>query len=224
MEAELAALAASGATALVGLIVSESWDRAKSGLVRFFGRRTSDEAADEELQSELEELGRAWAAGDAAARERVQAGLRRRLEGIFQEDSEAAVELAQLLSAVAPDASRTFVNLVGGGVNYGPAFQGSHIHGGITFHVQSALTPASDLAVRPDQVPLVTVKYSNRRAELAALDATLGVRVERPGSVAVDVLDGLPGVGKTAMAWRWAETAQERFPDGQLYVDFAALT
>ncbi|MEV4038566.1 NB-ARC domain-containing protein [Streptomyces umbrinus] len=223
MEAELAALVASGATALVGLIVSESWDRAKSGLVRFFGRRTSDEAADEELQSEHEELGRAWAAGDAAARERVQAGLRRRLEGIFQEDSEAAVELAQLLSAVAPDASRTFVNLVGGGVNYGPAFQGSHIHGGITFHVQSALTPPSDLAVRPDQVPLVTVKYSNRRAELAALDATLGVRVERPGSVAVDVLDGLPGVGKTAMAWRWAETAQERFPDGQLYVDFAAL-
>ncbi|WTI18426.1 tetratricopeptide repeat protein [Streptomyces sp. NBC_00820] len=113
--------------------------------------------------------------------------------------------------------------MVSGGVNHGPAFQGSHIHGGITFHVQSAPTPASGLAVRPDQVPLVTVKYSNRRAELASLDATLGPRVERAGSVAVDVLDGLPGVGKTAMAWRWAETAQERFPDGQLYVDFAAL-
>ncbi|MFI9169697.1 NB-ARC domain-containing protein [Streptomyces lincolnensis] len=223
MEAELAALAASGATALVGVIVSESWERAKSGLVRFFGRRGSAEAADEELRSQREELGRASAAGDADAQERVRARLRQRLEGIFLEDPEAAEELAQLLAAQAPDTSRTFVNLVGGGVNYGPAFQGSHIHGGITFHVQPAPTPASDRPVRPDQVPLMTVKYSNRRAELAALDATLGARAERPGSVAVDVLDGLPGVGKTAMAWRWAETAQDRFPDGQLYVDFAAL-
>lgn len=223
MEAELAALAASGATTLVGLIVSDSWERAKSGLVRFFGRRAPGEAVEEELQAEHTELDRARAAGDAVAQERVQERLRQRLEEIFQGDPGAAEELAQLLSTLAPDASRTFVNLVSGGANYGPAFQGSHIYGAMTFQVQSAPTPASDLAVRPDQVPLMTVKYSNRRAELAALDARLGAQVEGPGSVAVDVLDGAPGVGKTAMAWRWAETAQDLFPDGQLYVDFAAL-
>ena len=51
MEAELAALAASGATTLVGLMVSESWERAKSGLARFFGRGAPGEAAEAELQA-----------------------------------------------------------------------------------------------------------------------------------------------------------------------------
>ncbi|MER8073378.1 NB-ARC domain-containing protein [Streptomyces sp. NPDC094034] len=224
MEAELAALAASGATTLVGLMVSESWERAKGGLVRFFRRRSSDEATEEELQAARDELETARAAGDAGTRAEVQARLRQRLEGMFQEDPATAQELAQMLSELAPDASRAFINLVSGGANYyGPAFQGSHIHGGITFHVQPAPAPASSLPARPDQVPVLTIPYSNRRTELAALDETLGTRTGAPASVGIDVLDGLPGVGKTAMAWRWAELSQERFPDGQLYVDFAAL-
>ncbi|MFG2884174.1 NB-ARC domain-containing protein [Streptomyces sp. NPDC048297] len=224
MEAELAALATSGATTLVGLIVSESWGRAKDGLVRFFGRRAADEAAaQEELQSEREELDRARAAGDTRAREQVHERLRQRLEEIFQDDPGSAEELAQFLSAQAPDASRTFVNLVSGGVNYGPAFQGSHIHGGITFNVRPAPAPAAGRPVRPDQVPVVTVPWSNRRAELADLDGTPGAREGVPGPVGIDVLEGLPGVGKTALACRHAELVRSRFPDGQLYVDFAAL-
>lgn len=222
VEAELAALAASGATTLVGLMVSESWERAKGGLVQFFRRRSSGEAAEEELQTFTDEVESARAVGDVRTQAEVQARLRRRLEEMFQEDPATAEELAQLLSELAPDASRAFTNLVSGGVNYGPVFQGSHIHGGITFYIQSAPTPASSLPIRPDQVPVVTVPYSNRRAELAVLNETLGTRTGVSG-VGVDVLDGLPGVGKTAMAWRWAELAQERFPDGQLYVDFAAL-
>jgi tetratricopeptide (TPR) repeat protein len=220
VEAELAALAASGATTLVGLMVSESWERAKGGLARFFGRRASGQATEDELQASSAELGSARAAGDAGAQADVQARWRQRLEDIFQEDPAAAEELAELLSELAPDASRTFVSLVSGGVNYGPAFQGSHIHGGITFNVQSA--PLADLD-RPDQVPVVTVPFSNRTAELAFLDEVLGTRAGGSGSVGVGVLDGLPGVGKSTMAWRWADMARGRFPDGQLYVDFADL-
>ncbi|MFD0319085.1 NB-ARC domain-containing protein [Streptomyces flavalbus] len=220
MEAELAALAASGATTLVGLIVSESWERAKSGLGRFF--RRSDGPADdgeEELRATRDALERARATGDVRGEERVHARLRQRLADIFQTEPGAAEELARLLAALAPDTSHTFVNLVSGGVNHGPVFQGSHIHGGITFTVQStAPQPATGPTVRPDQVPAVTVRFSNRHAELATLDATPGT-----APVSVDVLDGLPGVGKTAMAWQWAARARERFPDGQLYVDFAAL-
>ncbi|KAF5990824.1 hypothetical protein BOG92_001480 [Streptomyces sp. WAC00263] len=204
-------------------MVSESWERAKSGLARFFGRRASGETAEEELQAASEELDSARAAGDAGVQADVQARWRQRLEGVFREDPGAAGELAQLLSELAPDASRTFVNLVSGGVNYGPAFQGSHIHGGITFNVQPAQSSASGLAVRPDQVPAVTVPFSNRTAELAVLDEALGARPGGCGSVDVGVLDGLPGVGKTTMAWRWAAAARGLFPDGQLYVDFAAL-
>ncbi|WP_241827140.1 NB-ARC domain-containing protein [Streptomyces graminilatus] len=227
MEAELATLAASAATTLVGLIVSESWERAKGGVVRFFGRRASGEPAEDELRAEREELDRARSTGDSQAQERVHEHLRQRLAGIFRTDPRAAEELAQLLTALAPDASSTFVNLVSGGVNHGPVFQGSHIHGGVAFYVQSAPAPApapaAVLPVRPDQVPVVTVQFSNRTAELAALDETLGTPAGSSAAVGVDVLDGLPGVGKSAMAWRWAARARERFPDGQLYVDFAAL-
>ncbi|MGM9383392.1 NB-ARC domain-containing protein [Streptomyces antibioticus] len=110
-------------------------------------------------------------------------------------------------------------------MNYGPAFQGSHIHGGITFNVGTAPTPASSAGavVRPDQVPSVTVPFSNRTTELATLDELLGGRADRSGSVDVGVLAGLPGVGKTTMAWQWAAASRALFPDGQLYVDFAAL-
>lgn len=223
MEAELTALAASGATTLVGLMVSESWERAKSGLARFFGRRDVGTDTEEELQAASEELESARAAGDTGGQAEVQARLRQRLEQVFQEDPGAAAELAQLLSELAPDASHTFVNLVSGGVNHGPAFQGSHIHGGVTFNIQSAQSPAPGVPARPDQVPSVTVPFSNRTAELAVLDEALGARAGRPGSVDVGVLNGLPGVGKTTMAWRWAARVRELFPDGQLYVDFAAL-
>jgi hypothetical protein len=34
---------------------------------------------------------------------------------------------------------------------------------------------------------------------------------------------GMPGVGKAALASRWAVTAQPRFPGAQLCVDFVAL-
>ncbi|MFE2041591.1 ATP-binding protein [Streptomyces sp. NPDC059477] len=220
METELAALAASGATALVGLLVSDAYERAKGRLGRFLGRGAPDTAAEDEVRAAREEL----SAGGAGTPALVETRLRHRLEGVFQDDPGAARELARLLSEVAPETSRTFVSLVGGGVYHGPVFQGSAIHGGITFQVAAPPPSAPGLpSPRPDQVPTVTVPFSNRTAELALLDDTLAPRAEGSAAVAVDVLDGLPGVGKTTMAWHWAQRARDRFPDGQLYVDFAAL-
>ncbi|MEU6107327.1 tetratricopeptide repeat protein [Streptomyces albidoflavus] len=223
MEAELGALAVSGATALVGLIVSEGFERAKSGLTRIFRRRASGAGAEEELSGAREELAEARAGGDASAAAAVELRLRRRLEEVFREDVGAAEELAQLLSQVAPEASRGFVNLVGGGVNHGLVLQGSSVHGGIHYHAVAAPSPAPDRAVRPSQVPVVMVPFSNRTEELAAWEARLRPGTDGAPRVSLDVLDGLPGVGKTAMAWRCAELAEGRFPDGHLYVDFAAL-
>ncbi|WP_234314125.1 NB-ARC domain-containing protein [Streptomyces sp. NBRC 109706] len=36
------------------------------------------------------------------------------------------------------------------------------------------------------------------------------------------VIKALPGMGKTALVCRWAESAQDAFPDGQLFVDFGS--
>ncbi|MEV7089489.1 hypothetical protein AB0O07_26965 [Streptomyces sp. NPDC093085] len=273
MEAELAALAVSGATTFVGLIASEAFERVKGGLARFLRRgggagegadgragvgagvgagEDVGEDVDAELEADRAELARARAAGDGRAEAVVRDRWRQRLEAVFRADPGAAEELARLLSEVAPEASRGFVTLVTGGVNHGPAFQGARIEGGVTFHVHRNTPPpvpmggawdaarggapggamggAPDAVVRPDQVPVVTVPFSNRTAELAALDAALGGARDAgggtgavPGAVALGVLAGLPGVGKSAMAWRWAARSKELFPGGQLYVDFATL-
>jgi tetratricopeptide (TPR) repeat protein len=70
----------------------------------------------------------------------------------------------------------------------------------------------------PRELPPATANFSGRDGELAALDrglAGLGTAV----APAVLGIEGPPGVGKTALALRWAHSVADRFPDGQLYVD-----
>ncbi|MFJ2256931.1 NB-ARC domain-containing protein [Streptomyces sp. NPDC087844] len=219
MEAELAALAASGATTLVGLMISDSWSSAKERLTRFLAQRRSAGEAEEELQAASEELARARLAEDTAAEEEIEADWRQRLLDVLREEPAAAAELRGLLAEWAGNVSHTVIS---GGVNHGPAFQGAQIHGGITFNVPAAMPTAGETA-RPDQVPVLTGPFSNRRRELSLLDAMCGAAARRQSGVDVTVVGGLPGVGKSAMTRKWASMSRQLFPDGQLYVDFAAL-
>ncbi|MFB7504535.1 hypothetical protein [Streptomyces broussonetiae] len=68
---------------------------------------------------------------------------------------------------------------------------------------------------QPDRLLAPTGTFSNRGAELDRLDTVCG----EPGRVA---LAGLPGVGRTAIACRWADKERDRFPDGLFSVDRAA--
>ncbi|WNF25529.1 tetratricopeptide repeat protein [Streptomyces sp. C11-1] len=108
------------------------------------------------------------------------------------------------------------------GTTYGPTVQAGAIHGGITFNVQEA--PPSGTYVPPDEIPPLAVRFVNRTKGLAALDTWLARNGADGGaSVGFAALYGLPGVGKTALATHWAERERERFPDGQIYVDYASL-
>ena len=81
--------------------------------------------------------------------------------------------------------------------------------------------PLADLrqatAAVPRQLPAAVPDFTGRVAELAALDAVLDAT--GPARVPVAVIDGPPGVGKTALALCWAHRAASTFPDGQLYVN-----
>ncbi|GLY49659.1 NB-ARC domain-containing protein [Lentzea sp. NBRC 102530] len=66
----------------------------------------------------------------------------------------------------------------------------------------------------PRQLPAVVSTFSGRHDELAALDAALD-----SGVAVISAVNGTAGVGKTALALRWAHRVAERFPDGQLYVN-----
>jgi len=69
----------------------------------------------------------------------------------------------------------------------------------------------------PRQLPLDVPGFTGRERELAELDAILAQG--RPDGPVLCALAGTAGVGKTALAIRWAHRVADRFPDGQLYLD-----
>jgi DNA-binding SARP family transcriptional activator/Tfp pilus assembly protein PilF len=77
----------------------------------------------------------------------------------------------------------------------------------------------ASLAV-PRELPAGPRHFAGRTRELAALTELLsrpGARA--PGTVVISAIGGTAGVGKTALAVRWAHQIADQFPDGQLYVN-----
>jgi DNA-binding SARP family transcriptional activator/tetratricopeptide (TPR) repeat protein len=74
---------------------------------------------------------------------------------------------------------------------------------------------------RPVQLPADVAGFTGRAADLAALDALLaGADAGSvPAAVVISAIDGMAGVGKTALAVHWAHRIAERFADGVLYVN-----
>ena len=85
--------------------------------------------------------------------------------------------------------------------------------------VPASRTAVAALRPPPSQMPAATPGFVGRTAELRRLNRLLLAVGERSGQVPAALVTGYPGVGKTALAVRWAHRVRERFPDGQLYVD-----
>ncbi|MFC5822601.1 tetratricopeptide repeat protein [Nonomuraea insulae] len=79
--------------------------------------------------------------------------------------------------------------------------------------------PAEPLPVgevpKPRQLPADVPDFTGRQHSLDLLTAWL----ERPQRTNTMVVQGLPGVGKTALVTRWAHQHADRFPDGQIVID-----
>jgi transcriptional regulator with XRE-family HTH domain len=73
------------------------------------------------------------------------------------------------------------------------------------------------------QLPAPVPDFLGREADLAQAREFLGVARDRP-AVPVLTISGLPGAGKTALALQLAHALRPSFPDGQLYLEFAAST
>ncbi|MFH8475639.1 hypothetical protein [Streptomyces sp. NPDC018000] len=107
MEAELVALAASGATALVQHMVADSWGQVRQRLVTFFARGGATPEEEAELAGELEELRDELTrardgGGDGALIGDAEVEWRARLRRRLAEDPQAAVELQSILDELSP--------------------------------------------------------------------------------------------------------------------------
>ena len=77
-------------------------------------------------------------------------------------------------------------------------------------------TPARSM---PRQLPAATRHFTGRVMELVDLD-----RVHDTSAVVITAIDGMAGVGKTALAVQAAHAMVERYPDGQLFIDLHGYT
>ncbi|GAA3713022.1 hypothetical protein GCM10022224_093190 [Nonomuraea antimicrobica] len=79
--------------------------------------------------------------------------------------------------------------------------------------------PAEPLPVgevpKPRQLPADIPDFTGRQQSLDLLTAWL----ERPRRTNTMVVQGLPGIGKTALVTHWGHLHADRFPDGQIVID-----
>ncbi|MBF9131855.1 hypothetical protein I0C86_23230 [Plantactinospora sp. S1510] len=71
----------------------------------------------------------------------------------------------------------------------------------------------------PQQVPAAVPTFVGRDTELRWLDALADPGGSQPEAPPVGIISGTAGVGKTALAVRWAHQMRRLFPDGQLYLN-----
>lgn len=95
------------------------------------------------------------------------------------------------------------------GTVLGPTVQAGSVHGGVHFHHREA-----DEVPVPRQPPAPPAHFVGRDAELLEIDRLLAEPRDGPALV---VITGVGGIGKSALALRWAQREGGQFPDGQLY-------
>jgi DNA-binding SARP family transcriptional activator/tetratricopeptide (TPR) repeat protein len=71
----------------------------------------------------------------------------------------------------------------------------------------------------PRQLPAPPQSFTGRAAELADID-----RMPDRSTVVITAIDGMAGIGKTALAVHAAHRVADRYPDGQLFVDLHGYT
>lgn len=80
---------------------------------------------------------------------------------------------------------------------------------------QGSITPLGAWPAVPRHLPAAVTGFVGREAALAQLTRLLPPQ----GATPVVAISGTAGVGKTALAVRWAWKCADSFPDGQLYVN-----
>lgn len=117
LEEALAALAATGGSALVQAATTDAWEKAKSGFARLLGRgdKRRTEVIEGRLENTRAELVPLTGAGLTRAREVMAAEWTTRLRDTLEEDPDAAESLRVLLDELATSGVSADHSLITGG-------------------------------------------------------------------------------------------------------------
>jgi hypothetical protein len=85
-------------------------------------------------------------------------------------------------------------------------------------HDQAPWSTAKAFAL-PRQLPPAPAQFTGRAAALTALTRLMDESSVTGLMPMIAVIEGTAGIGKTALAVRWAHQEANRFPDGQLYLN-----
>jgi DNA-binding SARP family transcriptional activator len=84
--------------------------------------------------------------------------------------------------------------------------------------------PSAGATAVPRQLPAAPEYFTGRHGELDRLAAIAHGVGAHAGTVVISAIDGMAGIGKTALAVHAAHRVAERFPDGQLFLDLHGYT
>jgi DNA-binding SARP family transcriptional activator/tetratricopeptide (TPR) repeat protein len=177
-------------------------------------------AALEDRAEALLRMGRA--AGLAGELSALAAGnpYRERLAGLLMRALYQGSRQADALTAYQRTRQRLVDEL---GVEPGPYLQGVHRDilrngdaAGASRPDTSHRSPMGAAQAAPQQLPPAVRHFAGRRAELEALEREAA---RAAATVVISAIGGTAGVGKTALAIRFAHQVAGRFDDGQLYVN-----
>ncbi|MFI0425158.1 hypothetical protein [Spongiactinospora sp. 9N601] len=116
-------------------------------------------------------------------------------------------------------------NRISGGTVHGPVIQARSV----TLHAAGwpFTEPATGAARVARTLPRNPAAFTGRTPELQVLQDAVPQALAGPETgrvVVIHAINGMPGVGKTALAVHAAHQMTDRFPDGQLFVDLLAHT
>jgi len=95
-------------------------------------------------------------------------------------------------------------------------------HGGTTDHTGLLSRPPGPL---PRELPGPIAEFTGRTQELREITSLLEVTSRAVGQpVTISAVDGMGGIGKSALAVQAANQLAGQFPDGQLYIDLQGAT
>jgi tetratricopeptide (TPR) repeat protein len=214
-----ASLATTAAVTLVSTLTTETWERARTAVARWWGQRHPQEP--DSVGSQLELVRRAV--------------LRARLEN----DDEAQVTLAvrwqcelEQLQRERPALVDEFRQLVdhelrpvlnAGEQRYVSELTELLLKPPVVSHWASRHYLGPTAVTITNTLPRRNPFFTGRDEELRRLTESVG-RAMALGAAAVHTIDGMAGVGKTGLAVHLAHDLADRFPDGRLFVSLHGHT